>query len=194
MKDILKTEIKAINSALSNYLESESKKNLQFNIDCSKLNNKFINEDIRHSEEFKAIFDKLIEIQNCPCLYIFEIESDTTTNEIIERLKNFGANTEKVIPKLKKIIPENSKTLYVGKVNKMLWGRLITHLGYHTLKNKGNRKTSINHGLQLHYWAKELSLQLKFIVIPFEEDMKDILPVLEKKLANNLKPIIGKHL
>ncbi len=193
MKEILELEVKTLNTALSNYLISGPKSIQAFKIDCSKLDERFLREDIRHSIEFKDIFEKLENIQDNPCLYIFEIESETSTNVIIENLKNFGNQTEKVIPKLKSKIPENSRTLYVGKVNNIVWGRLITHLGFHTHKNNGNPKASINHGLQLHFWAKELLLQIKYTVIEFEHDMKDILPVLEKQLANKLNPIIGKH-
>lgn len=193
MKEILELEAKALNTALSNYLVSGPKSIQEFKIDCSKLDGRFFREDIRYSIEFKEIFEKLEGIQDNPCLYIFEIESETSANVIIENLKNFGNQTEKVIPKLKSKIPENSRTLYVGKVNSIVWGRLITHLGFHTHKNNGNPKASINHGLQLHFWAKELSLQIKYTVIEFEHNMKDILPVLEKQLANKINPIIGKH-
>lgn len=193
MEDIVKSEVKVLNIALTNYLASGSKSIQEFKIDCSKLDERFFNEDIRHSLEFKEMFQELEKIQNNPCLYVFEIESEIPANNIIESLKNFGNQTEKVIPKIKTKIPKNSKTLYVGKANSLVWGRLITHLGFHTHKNKGNPRASINHGLQLYFWAKQLSLQLKYTVIEFENDMKEVLPVLEKQLASKLNPIIGKH-
>ena len=193
MEEILKSEAKVLNTALTNYLTSGPKSIQKFTIDCLKLDERFFREDIRHSIEFKEMFQQLEKTKDNPCLYVFEIESEISTNIIIENLKNFGNQTEKVIPKLKTKIPENSKTLYVGKANSLVWGRLITHLGFHTHKNKGNPRASINHGLQLHFWAKELSLQLKYTVIEFENDMKDVLPILEKQLASKLNPIIGKH-
>jgi hypothetical protein len=193
MEDIIKSEVNKLNTALTNYLKSGPKSIQEFKIDCSKLDERFFNEDIRHSLEFKEMFQELEKTQNNPCLYVFEIESEILTKDIIENLINFGNQTEKVIPKLKTKIPENSKTLYVGKANNLVWGRLITHLGFHTHKNNGNPRASINHGLQLFFWAKQLSLQLKYTVIEFENDMKEVLPVLEKQLAFELNPIIGKH-
>ena len=191
--ELLNTEVRKLNNALSNYLISGSKSVQKFDIDCSSLSDKFFTENICYSNEFKSIFEKLIEIENNPCLYVFEIESETLTDLVISKIKYFGGHTDKVIPKIKSKIPKNSKTLYVGKANNKVWGRLITHLGFHTHKNKGNPKASINHGLQLFYWAKEISLKVKYTVIEFEPDMKDILPILEKKLADKFNPIIGKH-
>ncbi|MGJ7030223.1 hypothetical protein [Niabella hirudinis] len=190
---IIASAVKTLNTVLTDYLVSGPRSIHEFKIDCTKLDERFLSEDIRHSLEFKEIFQQLEKIQDNPCLYVFEIESEISTKKIIESLKNFGNQTEKVIPKLKTKIPEHSKTLYVGKVNSLVWGRLITHLGFHTHKNKGNPKASINHGLQLHFWAKDLLLQIKYTVIEFEHNMKDVLPVLEKQLAFKLNPIIGKH-
>lgn len=193
MEEILKLEVEILNTALANYLALGSISTQKFKIDCSKLDERFFREDIRYSIEFMEMFKQLEKIQDSPCLYVFEIESEVSTNIVIESLINFGNKTEKIIPKLKDKIPQNSKTLYVGKVNRLVWGRLITHLGFHTHKNKGIPRASINHGLQLHFWAKELSLKINFTVIEFEDEMKDILPVLEKQLASKLNPIIGEH-
>lgn len=193
MKELLKVEVEILNNSLSDYLIFGPKNIQEFKIDCSKLSDRFFREDIRDSIEFKDIFKKLTPIQENPCIYIFEIESEISTDIIIDKLKDFGSQTEKIIPKLKTKIPENSKILYLGKVNNFIWGRLITHLGFHTHKNKGNPKASINHGLQLFFWAKDISLQVKYTVIEFDPNMKDILPILEKKLADKLNPIIGKH-
>lgn len=194
MEELLQDECQLLNNALSKYLLWGSKSIQEFQIDCSKLSDNFLREDIRGSVEFKYLFDKLAKIEHSPCLYVFEIESETSTDLVINKIKEFGNRTEKVIPKIKPQIPTNSKTLYVGKVNNLVWGRLITHLGFHTHKNNGNPKASINHGLQLYFWAKEISLNVKFTVIEFEPNMKDILPILENKLANKLRPIIGKHI
>ncbi len=193
MEEILKNEVLQLHNALNNYLVLGPRNIEEFKIDCSFLDERYFNEDIRHSIEFKSIFEKLEKIQNSPCLYVFEVISENSTNEIITKLKNFGNQTEKVIPKLKSKIPQNSKILYVGKVNNMVWGRLITHLGFHTHKNNGIPRVSINHGLQLFFWTKEIGLELKFTVIEFEQNMKDVLPFLEKRLADKLNPIIGKH-
>lgn len=192
MEEILKSESCFLSNALLNYLSKGFKSIQEFEIDCSKLDSRFLKEDIRHSEEFKHLFENLIRIQKSPCLYIFEVNSETSADLIISKLKDFGAQTQKVIPKLNTKI-SNSKILYVGKVNNFGWGRLITHLGFHTYKNDGNSRESINHGLHLHYWAKDIGLRVKYTVMEFDTDMKDILPALEKKLAQKLRPIVGTH-
>lgn len=193
MENSIRKEAETLNKAITNYLITGPKSILEFEINCSKLDEKYFSEDIRYSDEFIEMFKKLKNIQDSPCLYVFEIESEISTSILIENFLNFGNQTQKVIPKLKTKIPFDSKTLYVGKVNKLIWGRLITHLGFHTNKNKGNPIRSNNHGLQLYFWAKELNLQIKFKVIEFEKDLIEIVPILEKKLASKLHPIIGKH-
>ncbi|MDM1521517.1 hypothetical protein [Myroides odoratimimus] len=193
MEEILESKIKALNITLTNYLISGPKSVREFKIDCTKLDERFFVEDIRDSLEFKELFQQLKKIENNPCLYVFTVENEISTNQLIESLKNFRDQTEKVTPSLKNKIPQNSKTLYVGKSNRLVWGRLITHLGFHTYKNNGDPKASINHGLQLYFWAKELLLQITYTVIEFDHSMKDILPLLEKQLAAELNPIIGKH-
>lgn len=193
MEELLRNEVELLNNTLSNFLITGSRSIQEHEIDCSKLSERFFNEDIRDSDEFRILFEKLKAVQDNPCLYILKIESDTSTNLILTKLKEFGSQTEKVIPKLKTKISESSKVLYVGKANSLVWGRLITHMGFHTHKNKGNPKASINHGLQLFFWAKEICLKIKYIVIEFEPNMKDMLPILEKKLADKLSPVVGKH-
>ena len=66
-----------------------------------------------------------------------------------------------------------------------MFGRFIQHLGFHKAKS--------TQGLQLFYWAKNLSLSLKLTMLEFEPDMINLMTVLENEVANELKPIIGKH-
>ncbi len=193
MKELLQTEAQALNTALIDYLSSGPKSINEFKIDCSKLTKVYLTEDVRHSVEFKDIFEELERMKDNPCLYIFEIESEISTKEIIEKIKLFKKTSEKRIPAIKSNWPENSKTLYVGKSDNHTWGRLITHMGLHTNTKHGVPEASTNHGLQLVCWAKDMSLKLKYTVIEFEPGMKHLLPVLEKRIAHKLQPIIGKH-
>ncbi|MFD2943288.1 hypothetical protein [Flavobacterium notoginsengisoli] len=90
----------------------------------------------------------------------------------------------KVVPAIKKNFPK-SKVLYVGKVKKGIWGRLAQHLGYY--------KTTRAQGLQLFSWTKGTNVSLKMNILEFEYEMADYIGVLENKLAEELKPILGKH-
>lgn len=193
MKELLRIEAQELNNALIDYLACGPKSINEFKIDCSKLSVDYLTEDIRYSKEFKDVFEKLEGMKDNPCLYIFEIESEISTDSILESIKSFAEGAEKRIPAIKSKVPENSKTLYVGKSNNHTWGRLITHMGFHTNKNKGNPVASVNHGLQLACWARNISLKLKYTVIEFEPGMKNLLPVLEKRIAHKLQPIIGRH-
>ena len=154
----------------------------EYQINGSDLDEKYLKEDIRDAEKFKKMFAELATIENKPCVYYFEVLSDISANEIVDKFKSSTKNT----PALNSIVSQ-SKILYVGKVNAYVWGRLIMHLGFHT-----NKTTESNvHGLHLADWAKNLNV--KFVVLEFEEDMRNLMEVMEKFLAKELQPIIGKH-
>jgi uncharacterized protein YihD (DUF1040 family) len=156
-----------------------------FEIDCSQLK-EFLNVDIRYSEEFKELFEKLMQIKG-PCLYWYKIISDNTSAEIIYSLKEYKSKLDRSVPAIKsdKSIFMNSRILYVGKVKRDFYGRVIQHLGCHTVAR--------TQGLQLNYWAKEIGLKLELNVMEFDLKMANILPVVEFAVANELNPLIGKH-
>jgi len=160
------------------------KKELSFTICCKDLDD-FNFVDIRQSEKFKLIFDKLKDASG-PTLYWFEIISDTDSKKVIEALNNYKTSeNSKATPALKTTINYDSKTLYVGKVKGAFWGRLIQHLGFF--------KVNGTQGLQLFYWAKDLSLDLKINILEFDNNMADIVPVVEYAFAKRLQPLAGKH-
>ncbi|WP_286774991.1 MULTISPECIES: hypothetical protein [Sphingobacterium] len=159
----------------------------QFEIDSNDLEEKFVYEDIRDSDKFRKMFSELQQIENSPCVYVFEVVSNETSIDIIHKIQLMEGKTR---PAIKKTFPLDSRILYVGKVKKCAWGRIIMHLGYHTHKSG---KLSNSHGLQLHHWATEMGLKLRIHVYEFNEDLADYMEVIEKKFANSLSPIIGKH-
>ena len=118
-------------------------------------------------------------------MYWFEIISDTDTKKVIEALKKYKINeNSKTTPVLKSTINYDSKTLYLGKVKGTFWG-LIQHLGFF--------KINATQGLQLFYWAKDLSLDLKINILEFDNNIPDIMPVVEYAFAKRLQPLAGKH-
>jgi hypothetical protein len=158
-----------------------------FDIDCSKLK-EFLNEDIRKSDEFKDLFEKLIPIKT-PCLYWYRVISDNSSIDIIKSFKEYKNHVERDrnVPALNSdnSIDHKSRVLYVGKVKGGIYGRVIQHLGCH--------KTARTQGLQLFYWAKEIGLKLELNVLEFDNKMADILPIVEFAVAKKLHPLIGKH-
>jgi hypothetical protein len=157
---------------------------IEFIIECTKLKDKYTHEPIQKSPDFEDIFSKLSTVKG-PCVYVFEIVSEHKPNQLIEKIKEYS-KTEgaKTTPAIKKIFPSESNILYVGKVTKNMWGRLIHHLGYYEKDTQG---------LQLNYWTKNLPLILKLKVFKFDDSMHNLISIIEIEMAKKLNPIFGKH-
>jgi len=168
---------------LSRVSKTGAKQFYQFEINCFEMKDyNFIN--VLKEGDFIHIFEEVVKISG-PCLYYFEIESDHTADDIVSRIQNYKLTPgAKSVPAIKKKFPQ-TKVLYVGKVKKGLWGRLVQHLGYY--------KVSRTQGLQLFYWTQGTNVKLKMNVLEFEDEMADYMTVLETKLAKELNPILGKH-
>jgi RNA recognition motif-containing protein len=170
------------------FSKNNSKKIISLTIDKAFFNDMYFNNDIRNSEDLKEIFDVLKTIKN-PVLYWFEIDDSKINAEKIRNLYNEHRikKSNRAISSYKKHYDKNSKTLYVGKVKRGFWGRLITHLGYSTSVQTA--------GLQLFHWyniSEELpDLKLNYIV--YEREMEDLISILELDLARELKPILGRY-
>ncbi len=171
-------------SSLTTIKESGFKNEFSFEIECELLND-YNNFDIRDSEDFKMIFDKLKEL-NGPVLYWFEILSDTDRAQIRKQINEYSvSDNPKTTPALKKGFDKNTKCLYVGKVKKGVWGRMIQHLGFYNVAR--------TQGLQLFYWTRGLNMKLKVHLYEFEENMADVVSIFEIEMAKLKKPLIGKH-
>ncbi|MCH3885681.1 hypothetical protein [Tenacibaculum aquimarinum] len=135
-----------------------------------------------------------LKTKNKPILYWFELSSSNKNKLLREKYINYRESIKKEFlatnyrntSSYKSKFEPSSTTLYVGKVEKGFWGRLVTHLGYNQSK-----KTA---GMQLFHWYDvALFGELKLNYIEFEPEMKHLISVLEKKLAKELKPLIGKY-
>lgn len=183
-----------MNAILNSFIE-ESQKGLSqtilenpndecFTIDCSKLGD-YLTADVRDSAYFHDMFKKLKKIEKS-AIYWFKIVSDVDNSSIINTFKQYkDINDSRPTPALNNYNHTDSRTLYVGKVQGCLWGRIIQHLGYH--------KDLTDHGLQLYHWSKSLPLILELHVISVNSEMDHLLPSLEIYFAKQLKPLIGKH-
>lgn len=169
---------------LQNVKENGAKNYFQHDFDCSFFQDWNLT-DIRSSEEHIEVFNKLGAIKG-PVVYWFEILSPTST-EIIRKLISEYKYSEgaKSVPALKLKYYRESKALYVGKVKRNFWGRVIQHLGYYNVKR--------TQGLQLYHWAKNIDLKVRLHAFEFEPEMEDLISVFELKFARMLKPITGKH-
>lgn len=126
-------------------------------------------------------------INDFPCLYAFELADAADAGRVLEAFKSINPNEIKRTLPVLKSKNLNSKFLYVGKVLYGVGGRLVTHLGYY--------HKDYNHGLQLAYWAKELSppVILNVHVFRFRKDFLPYLESFEVLLAKELQPLIGSH-
>jgi hypothetical protein len=155
-----------------------------FTIDCNDIGD-FTNNDIRDSDRYRQRFEDL-KSMNCPVLYWFEIVSLTPTTNILDAFDNYKQNiNERALPALRKQPFNGTNILYVGKVKTKFWGRMVDHFGF--TKNKQTQ------GLQLWHWTTGLNLELKVHAYRFNDDMANYMTVLEKGMANKLRPLLGKH-
>lgn len=188
MKEEVEKGIRAAAGRLSNHLINVQTNGpldyLQYDFKCSELQD--WNEiDIRQSLEHKEFFTKLEEF-NGPVLYFFEIISIQDSGSIRDCMAKYKyLKDSKSVPALKKNYTKDSRILYVGKVKRNFYGRVIQHLGYY--------KVARTQGLQLFYWAKEIGLDIRLHAYHFEPEMHDLVSIFELKFARDLKPITGKH-
>lgn len=141
-------------------------------------------------------FEKLLEIRYIknPVLYWFVHTSTKKNKEIQDAFieysdplrKDFdNANYRYASSYIKGDFTKNN-ALYVGKVESAFWGRIVTHLGY--------SKYNTTAGMQLYHWYKpELYGDIILNYIEFEPKMKHQILILEKRLAKDLKPLIGRY-
>lgn len=188
---------KVLANSINSIVDAKQKLS-QNNINTIPINENFFNEDYCEKTDItKCAIVKIGDLKTIksPVLYWFEFNHkpggnlnirDTYTSYRAKVKANhdspFYRNTSAIKTKYSNV----SKTLYVGKVEKYFWGRLVTHLGYN--------KTVKTAGLQLFHWYKIKDfgeLKLKYIV--FDDSMKYIITALEKELSLELEPLIGKY-
>jgi len=122
-----------------------------------------------------------------PVVYWFEITSETNNHLIFESMTNYKRKNERSVPAIKKNFSVwDTKTMYVGCCSKTKFrDRIHQHFGYYV---EGRTQ-----GLQLCHWAKMLSLDIKLNFFQLPEEAIDLTTLFEKKLAERLQPLFGKH-
>ena len=167
------------------------------------INSEFFRDDFLPNflplDKSSHLKEQLNLLQNVkgPVLYWFEFEKAVDKNNLLRETyfnyKNTIAQTKDLsnyrnTSSYKKVFCEDSNVLYVGKVEKDFYQRIKTHLGFAT-----SPKTA---GMQLHHWyaqnIKEFGdLTLHYIV--FDSTMIDLIAVMEKDVAKEFKPLIGRY-
>ena len=168
---------------LAHVAEFGAKKVHTFIFDIDHLPD-FSGESVRAHAAHKTVFDEIETIKG-PVVYFFEIISAHSSETVRAAAKSYSG--PRVMPAFRNEnkIDFNSRILYVGKVKSNFLARVLQHLGY-----CGTEETQ---GMQLCHYARGLDLKLELTVFEFEADMADLLPLLEKAVASQLKPLLGKH-
>ncbi|PJJ07598.1 hypothetical protein CLU83_0783 [Flavobacterium sp. 1] len=151
---------------------------------------KFVNSD----GELVSIFNDLNCIKENHCLYWFELENEELANNLNLELNKYRVKNLKTVP------PTNnknkkSKVFYVGirqggftKCNNLtnITGRICQHLGYYD-------KISTQ-GLQLFEYARFKNYAITIKVVEFKKfKQTKFLNIIEKLVAQKLKPLCGRH-
>lgn len=153
-------------------------------IDCATLDD-FSQINICDDVKHKPMFDELIRFK-CPVLYWFEIVPPASTQKIIAAINIYmRKGGSKKVPAIRKVPFHGTSVLYVGKVMQGFSKRVITHLGFYDKKR--------TQGLQLYHWSTEIKLTLNLHVYTFKNELAPMMGVLERGMANKLKPLLGKH-
>ena len=189
IKEYISNSIDILQDAQLKLRSSEDKQPII--LDKEYFHKKFMNE-VNISEDITE-FRALKDIKK-PVLYWFELTSSNNNKAIRDAfIKGYREPIKKGLKtpyrntsSYKKAYSSISTTLYVGKVEIGFWGRLVTHLGY-----SQSPKTA---GMQLFHWYNpEVFGNIKLNYIVLEENMKHLIVILEKQLAKELKPLIGRY-
>lgn len=154
-----------------------------FNFDIDRLP-EYLSENIRTHAAHSAVFDQIAAVKG-PVIYVFEIISAHSSETVRAAARSYSG--PRVMPAFRNEnkIDFTSRILYVGKVKSNFLARVLQHLGY-----CGTEETQ---GMQLCHYARGLDLKLELTVFVLKVDMADMLPILEKAVASQLKPLLGKH-
>ena len=188
---------------IKNIVEKISINNLDYNnyefssVDLPRPDSDFI--EFKENKIYKELQARFKNNKKIPYVYWFEYEGVCGKEKILSSLVAYSANVHKErffntqkselkffkTPAVKKKT-SNSNILYVGKVNKDLVGRLQPHFGFYF-------RSPNTQGLQFRYWLNDLNLTITLHYISLPKELVGFTGYLERKLAEELKPIIGKH-
>lgn len=131
-------------------------------------------------QPFETFLQPIQKFKNKPCVYFIEIV-EGNTKEIRTAYEKLKLNNKAALRKEDKK-SFDTQCLYVGKSQKTILHRLKVHFGY---------KNTTENGLQLLHWAKPLDLKLRIHIYCFPDALNFLLPMYERALNKELKPLIG---
>ena len=169
---------------------AESSKVFKFSFNTGNLAQYNGSDSEKHCPEWQRLCWQFEQLAS-PLIYYFSIKEEGLSELIYHTISEFknqqkGQPDFRSVPALRGNFRRNSTTLYVGCcASTKAAARMFWHFGYY--------KVGATQGLQLCHWARPLNLEMTITAIQFSTHLKDIVYLYEKLLANDLKPIIGKH-
>ncbi|MCU0433295.1 MAG: hypothetical protein MUC87_07575 [Bacteroidia bacterium] len=156
-----------------------------FELDCGELPAPIWQKGNDEPDKLRTLIDWAARpVKANPCVYRIVWRNNLSQDDILKEFINYKNRKERKTSAVKKNPQAFEQTLYVGKVEKDVCGRIMTHLGYYY-----NSETA---GLQLVGWAKGINLQIAFHIWSFEQGMKDYVGLFERSLDKAYPSLIGK--
>jgi hypothetical protein len=182
MKDLANTYLLKCNENLKNQM---SKLDIFETLSLDVCLDAFSTPDFKVVEKervqpFETFLEPIQKFKNKPCVYFIEIV-EGNTEKIRTTYEKVNLTNKAGLRKVDKKYFE-TKCLYVGRSQKTIIHRLIVHFGY---------KNTSENGLQLLHWGKSLNLKLRIHIYCFSEELGFLLPLYERQLNKELKPLIG---
>ncbi|WP_046759151.1 hypothetical protein [Kordia jejudonensis] len=157
----------------------------------------FANSDDTFREN-STLYDPLDKLENHHCMYIFELDSAEAAQQLNMEIKKYRS-LKGTINNYKTVPPTNSyngdgKYFYIG----IRRGFQRTKTGVTNIVSRMNQHLGYYHhphtqGLQLYEYAKGKDFNITLKVIAFEGIEPYLLNIIEKKVAQILRPLCGRH-
>jgi hypothetical protein len=156
--------------------------------------------NIRTHSVLNLLFQFLLDNKSMPMIYWFEITEGNPIdlrNQYIKYSEKQKNEAKKQVEKDKReymVVPAFTKTpknpqskiLYVGKVKKDMYGRIVSHLGYH-------HSSPDTQGLQIARLTHGLNIKLNLHIVILPAILADLTGYIEHQIANKINPLLGKH-
>lgn len=145
----------------------------------------YLTENITKSKLYGMTLQQLKEVAG-PTIYWVEIKTELSTEEILEAFKKYRFSRDaRNTPTCKWRTNCSGNILYVGKVQRDFWGRVIQHLGFSSSPQ--------TQGLQLFHWIKGYSAEVTFHYREFIDGLEPLIGAVEYNVAKEMNPILGTH-
>ena len=185
--DLIRNTAKSTAEAFIEVAKAENIKKWTFILRANEIKKEdwLTKQNILNSKESGPLLNELKAFRAKPVLYLLEIENEIKHEVLVKAIRDYDRSRAFPAISEHRINNEGHKVLYVGKVKRDFFGRIIQHMGYFS--------TERTQGLQLAHWACAIGLDVRVTYFVFNEKLADFMTSLEYQVAQNLQPLLGKH-